>query len=320
MTQAMNLANFANSLDSSGQLPPTQLNAPVPISKGGTNASTAPAARVNLGSTTVGDAVFIATSAAAARTAIGTVIGTDVPSPTGTGASGTWDINITGNADTATTADSATTAVSVSGIVPVANGGTGTSNGIAANVQLFTSTGTWTKPTAGQSMAFIEVWGGGGSGGGGQAGGGAGGGGGYTFTTVPLSELPSSFTATVGAGGATAANGTNGNTGGTSSIPTAIYGRSIYATGGGGGAQTGAGGSGGAGLIPGNSGGSSASGVGGSCAQGVLGGVGAVGSGGNRGGGGGGGYANGVTGTPNYVDGGGTGGAGGNGAVRITCY
>lgn len=48
MTQAMNLANFANSLDTSGQMPPTNLNAPVPISKGGTNASTAAAARTNL--------------------------------------------------------------------------------------------------------------------------------------------------------------------------------------------------------------------------------------------------------------------------------
>ena len=49
MTQAINLANFANSLDSSGGVPPTQLNAPVPISKGGTNATTAATARTNLG-------------------------------------------------------------------------------------------------------------------------------------------------------------------------------------------------------------------------------------------------------------------------------
>ena len=48
MTQAINLANFSNSLDSSGQVSPTVLNAPVPISKGGTNATTAAAARTSL--------------------------------------------------------------------------------------------------------------------------------------------------------------------------------------------------------------------------------------------------------------------------------
>jgi len=48
MTQAINLANFANSLDTSGGVPPTQLNAPVPISKGGTNAINAADARTNL--------------------------------------------------------------------------------------------------------------------------------------------------------------------------------------------------------------------------------------------------------------------------------
>lgn len=49
MTQAVNLANFANNLDTSGGLAPSVLNAPVPVSKGGTNASTAADARTNLG-------------------------------------------------------------------------------------------------------------------------------------------------------------------------------------------------------------------------------------------------------------------------------
>lgn len=49
-----------------------------------------------------------ATTAANARTNLGLVIGTDVPSPTGTGASGTWNISISGNAATATNATNAT--------------------------------------------------------------------------------------------------------------------------------------------------------------------------------------------------------------------
>tara|TARA_R110000868_G_scaffold41338_1_gene141402 strand:- start:4864 stop:5472 length:609 start_codon:yes stop_codon:yes gene_type:complete len=49
MTQAINLANFSNSLDSSGQVPPTSLNAAVPFSKGGTGATTQAAAAAAFG-------------------------------------------------------------------------------------------------------------------------------------------------------------------------------------------------------------------------------------------------------------------------------
>jgi hypothetical protein len=74
MTQAVNLANFANNLDSSGGVNPSALNAAVAVAKGGTGSTTAAGARTSL----------------------------DVPTRTGTDASGNWDINITGNAATVT--------------------------------------------------------------------------------------------------------------------------------------------------------------------------------------------------------------------------
>lgn len=82
MTQASNLANFANNLNSSGQVDPNALSSVVPIAKGGT------------GSTTQ----------AAAQTAL------NVPTRTGGNASGTWGISITGNAETATTSSKVVTA------------------------------------------------------------------------------------------------------------------------------------------------------------------------------------------------------------------
>jgi hypothetical protein len=50
----------------------------LPVANGGTGSATADGALTNLGGTTVGKAVFTAANAAAARTATGTVIGTDV--------------------------------------------------------------------------------------------------------------------------------------------------------------------------------------------------------------------------------------------------
>ena len=66
--------------------------------------------------------------------------------------------------------------------------------------------GTWTKPTAGQTMAQIELWGGGG----GSTGGGGGGcGGGYTIFQVPLAQLPATLT-TNAVGNASSTNGGSG--------------------------------------------------------------------------------------------------------------
>lgn len=102
MTQAFNLSQLANNLDSAGRLDATDglINA-VPIANGGTGASSASAARTNL----------------------------SVPSTTGGGATGTWDIAISGNAATATNATNATNltgsgaAVANLGFTPVQQGG-----------------------------------------------------------------------------------------------------------------------------------------------------------------------------------------------------
>jgi hypothetical protein len=76
MTQAYNISQLANNLNSSGQLDATDglVNA-VPVANGGTGASTASTARSNL----------------------------DVPSTTGSGASGNWAIDITGTSTSVAT-------------------------------------------------------------------------------------------------------------------------------------------------------------------------------------------------------------------------
>ena len=88
--------------------------------------------------------------------------------------------------------------------------------------QVFTSSGTWTKPT-GCQLAYVMVIGGGGAGGGGRVTGasqcsvgGGGGSGGVAVAFVDVTAI-SSVTVTVGAGGAGVSGGTGGD-GGTSSF------------------------------------------------------------------------------------------------------
>jgi hypothetical protein len=49
MTKALNLANFANNVDTTGNVDPNALASAVPLTKGGTGATSASAARTSLG-------------------------------------------------------------------------------------------------------------------------------------------------------------------------------------------------------------------------------------------------------------------------------
>lgn len=121
------------------------------------------------------------------------------------------------------------------------------------NIQTFTSSGTWTKPSLGaNSRVLIQAWGAGGSGGKHPSyGAGGGGGGAYKERWVTLSSMGATETITIGAGGASLTAQGFGNVGGSTTVGTLIT-----AYGGGGGNQGVGGGSinicaggGGAGLF-----------------------------------------------------------------------
>tara|TARA_R110002020_G_scaffold33980_1_gene103129 strand:- start:2072 stop:3955 length:1884 start_codon:yes stop_codon:yes gene_type:complete len=117
----------------------------------------------------------------------------------------------------------------------------------ASDVQTFTSSGTWTK-ASGTTYAFVDGWGGGGSGSrvSSSVGGAGGGGATYSWALLAVSDLGSTETVTIGAGGAAiTSDTTDGNAGGNTTLGSKF---TIY--GGGGGANGGSGGGGGGGGSP----------------------------------------------------------------------
>lgn len=154
------------------------------------------------------------------------------------------------------------------------NGRVVSPTGAQPDIQTFTASGTWVKPTSPigtyKTTTIIAIAGGSGGGSGRKdntastvrSGGGGGGGGGYLSLTYPTSLLGATETVTVGAGGAggpaqttNATNGTLGSAGGNSTFGSWVAAKANgFGMGGPGGTGAGSGGLGGSGTIAGAAG------------------------------------------------------------------
>jgi len=126
----------------------------------------------------------------------------------------------------------------------ISDGTSWTSVPALINVQTFTSSGTWTKPSgyAAGSRVLIQAWGGGGSGSRATSNANGGGGGGYNERWMTLSDMGATETISIGAGGAARTTTAVGNVGGSTIVGASAL---VTAYGGGGGDNSGAGGGGG---------------------------------------------------------------------------
>lgn len=151
------------------------------------------------------------------------------------------------NDDTSATLSGSKLIRASGGVYPAGDGSAITGVGKTADVQIFTSGGTWTKPTGAKIVEIVVIGAGGSGGSGGQTGSGSGGSGGGSGATGRIiliaSSIGSTETITVGTGGTgpagtVVAAGTNGANGGSSTFGTWLF------AGGGGGGQGGVAGAG----------------------------------------------------------------------------
>jgi hypothetical protein len=134
MTQAINLANFANNLDTSGGVNPSALNAAVPVAKGGTGVTT---------STGTGNVVLSTSPTLSGATIGGTVALNGTTTITGT------------NTITNPTVTNYTESVVAIGTVTTSNT-LALTNGTVQTATLTASTAcTFTMPTATAGKSFV---------------------------------------------------------------------------------------------------------------------------------------------------------------------